>query len=426
MSSWRVSSSKKPRKRDAKLLMAVTCLTVAVAPWTGVQVASIPVADVLVVLATAVLCLLWVRGSLTVELRWWMFAPSAASLVVVGADVFSFTSGGGEVTGSDVLFLWRTVMATTVMTVVVGSVVLRRGPAGARTLLTVFVGSIVASVLAIMWWEATGTALVDPPDVDISTRSVGLAFHPNSLAQTLVVGLPAVAALVVLVRSVLWRVLLVVGVVPLLLWGLQMADSRGGFIGAALVLGMLLAYFLVVWDRGRWLVPAAIVALLAAPVMWEFLVAESRLGSGAGSGTEQSNEGRVDFLREGWEAFTAQPIFGAGLGSGAGVMVPVLLLSAGGVVLFAGYTWFVAGAAWDVTTTRSPVPRVVALVVIAAPVLMGFFNNSVNERFDYIPLAVMAGLAWWSQRGVVANEGKDEGSTSSGDTQRPPVSRWRR
>lgn len=414
------------------------CVVIAVSPWTGLQWRSVPLADLAAVGALVALGLASAGGRPTVKVPLWVFLPTFASLLVVGADFLGLGAntrsngvGIGGLTTDDVVVLLRTSIATAVVFTLIAVYVSRQKDAGVVTLLQVFVGSVALSALVAVFTEATGTVLFEPEDIIVSERAVGLAFHPNSLAQSIVVALPALFYLAAHMRSTFAAVLVASGFGGLFIVGLQLADSRGGLIGGAVIVALAVFWFLSRWSAGRYLVPAGVIVLVIAPIVWERVIDATRLGSGAGEGTQQSTAGRVNLLALGIDTFKEAPIFGAGLDSGAGVMVPVLLLSGGGVVLFAAFSVFVTRAAWTVWT-RDGETRFLGLLVVLAPVLMGIFNNSFNERFDYVPLAVVAAAAInIGVRTSGARRVESESTSHSSQSRRPKgvptpaVSHWR-
>lgn len=406
MSSWRVSSSQKPRSSSvrgsglSRLFEFALYATVATSPWTGIQVRSVPLADIAAVAAAVLLMLVWIVTRLKVAIPAWVVLPSAGSLVVLGADFFGLTgdpyvasSGIGVISSEDVLVLVRTLVATLVLFVLVSAFIQRYSVQRARVLLKVFCGSVLASVLVAIYTEISGVVLLEPPDIVVAERAVGLAFHPNSLAQTIVIALPALFLVAATASRRVLAAFGTIGSLVLLTWGLQLADSRGGLLGGAVIVVLGALWFLAQWRSGRFFVPTVVLGLVVALPVWNWVTSETRLGSASGAGTEQSTAGRVDLLALGVDLFRDAPLFGAGLDSGAGVMVPVLLLSGGGVVLLSCFTLYILGAARTVWTRPSVFPRFLALLAVVAPVLMGFFNNSVNERFDYVVLAVVAAAA---------------------------------
>lgn len=395
-----------PRQASVDLLMLVVLAAVFVSPWTGVKVIGLPPTDLLLGVAGLLLLAAATTGRRRVPVRPWTLAPAIGAFVILALDVFLsrsalITSLGGSIAasgafagqGGGLLFFVRTLLATAVMFVLVEAEVRRFGTVGARRILEAFVLGTLVSVAAAVYSDRTGTSLIELYNVDVTLRAAGLAFHPNSLGQSVALAIPAVVCAAALHRRGFARFAIVAISLPLLAWGLLLADSRGALAVSGFVFALLALAYLSRWRRGRWIVPVGVVTVLAAWFLWPSFVAGTRL-SGAGLlGINDADVGRSDYLAQAWELFSLSPLVGAGLGNGAGVMVPAYLVSSGGVVLAGGFAIFLVRALYETWRRTSPLPRAYGAIAIVCLILMGLPNNSVNERFDYVTLAVVVSLA---------------------------------
>ncbi|GIG53781.1 O-antigen ligase family protein [Demequina activiva] len=409
-----MSSSREVIREDAAAPRGFDALTVLVtlgivaSPWTGVKVIGLPASDVAFVLAAVVLFVKVMTGDRAVSLRLWSFAPVIASFVIVAIDVFSnraalSTSFGatGNIEGDAVflgqggavLFLLRTAIATTLVFMLVDAETRRWGRVAPVRALTAFVVGTLVSVAVAGARDLTGLTILEQSVTTVGDRSAGLAFHPNSLGQSVALAIPALALAASQHRARPVRTLAVAGAYVLLTWGLLLADSRGALIVSGLVGIMVVLAALSRWRQGRWVVPAGIAVGLVSMYAVPALISGTRLAAGGPLGIADEDVGREQLLAQAWDAFSSSPFVGVGLDAGSGVMVAAFLASSGGIVLLAGFTIFVARAFALQWTRESPLPRSYGSIAILALVLMGLPNNSVNERFDYIAVAAVAACA---------------------------------
>jgi hypothetical protein len=396
------------RTRSLPLLgSGLAALAALTSTWTGVKVLGVNLCDALILLGIAAIVVESALGARSVTLRWWMPLPTVAALVIYAFDQvvrggrpsqdsvnLALTAGTSAFGDSDggFLFVARLGIATLLVAVIVGSEVETFGVARAVRLLLLWTAGATVSAAAAVAYSLGLADLSEFTYHAISeVRALGLAFHPNSLAQTIAITMPLAIYFLTTSRTAWARIWWLAGAV-LGVWALVLANSRGGLIVGLCATVVALASVLGRSRGGRLFgMVLAVPAVLAVTALVDWLLANTRLGGQGGA--SQSDEGRWEFLQMGFDAFLNNPLIGAGVGGGAGVMVPLLLLSTGGLILFLGYYAFIAAgvhAAWPLRND----PLVSAcLISVMALVGYGLFNNSVNERYNFIGVAILAAVA---------------------------------
>ncbi|MCX6552123.1 MAG: O-antigen ligase family protein [Acidobacteria bacterium] len=274
---------------------------------------------------------------------------------------------------------------------------------GALVLLTLFLavngivqywtGMGAGGATAVMdgYAEPDGS-LMDGSDVQLvrRVRGTGIFGDPNDLAMSLVLVFPFLFSAILSTDAGLTRRLLAAGALATLSYALYLTQSRGGFVGAA-VLAAAYAYR----RFGRW------TALVAATLVAVAIVsAPGRLRDMSAS--EESAQGRIQAWEAGFEMMKSSPVLGIGMdqfttqhrrvahNSFVHVMAETGLV---GTVLFVGmFYWFfvgngplrnVAGAA------VSPLARDLWASCIGAVVCVCFLSRQ-YEPLLYVPLALGA------------------------------------
>lgn len=166
--------------------------------------------------------------------------------------------------------------------------------------------AVVTTVIALHGVEqaATGTGWSGARAVqDGRITYLGFLNDPNDLAIAFLIALPMT---LYLARSTPRFLLRLCGysAALLLLYGIYLTNSRGGFLALAVILGLHLSRRLGI-TRSLLLAPLVLVPLLA--------LAPSRLGTV--SATEESAAERVESWYEGMQMFIANPVFGVGKGN---------------------------------------------------------------------------------------------------------------
>lgn len=406
--------------------------------WTGVKLAGVNVSDVILSLAVLLRIFSGVNrrtdGTKSNALRRfvpWMIYPILIGLVVLGAQTLIFglslqnvssESDGYQADsltlgyGGPLLFLLRIFLATSLVAVAIVSEGIKFGRESVyRIFKYLAFGNIVSCAVAIL--DSFGiTHFRDNLLNILGDRAVGLAFHPNSLAQSIVVLLSLSIWWFISTTSKISRVCLSVAIC-IQLYALFLSDSRGGIIVGSLCLVISLVFL----GRGFWsrsfLVPAC---LLGVAVILSFggnIFAGTRL-VGTGTSDDLSLQQRTVLLEKGFEQFVDNPILGAGLGNGLGVMVPLLVLSSGGLIFLISYYGFILYPVKSLWIARSEPIIIACLLSIFGLLMIGFFNNSIAERFNFWPLIGGFVLSVIEVRGVAASKSADSTSRQVGTLRR--------
>jgi len=131
-------------------------------------------------------------------------------------------------------------------------------------------------------------------------RGIGIFADPNNLAMTFMMSLPFVVLKTLASRSIFFKVtgVLIIGV---LIWGLVLTDSRGGFLALGVVT-------MVMFSRRYGRKAGIIVGVL----LFAFLFAAGPSRFQEFDTREDSAEGRVEAWAAGMDMFQSHPLFGVG------------------------------------------------------------------------------------------------------------------
>ncbi len=167
-------------------------------------------------------------------------------------------------------------------------------------------------ILSTLWLSihsillSRGIAIGDVRTVEGGrVTSLGIFGDPNDLAQAIVVAIPFVFNLILYEKLMLKRIILM-AIGALMLFAFLLTGSRGGFLGLAVVM------FLLIRRKTGTIVGAVIsviclVGLLAfAP---DYMI--ERLETA--SPYEGTGAGRIEIWYEGWQMFLSNPILGVGM-----------------------------------------------------------------------------------------------------------------
>ncbi len=182
----------------------------------------------------------------------------------------------------------------------------------------------------------------------------GLFSHPNSVANSAVLGLPFAFYLFLHYRNLAVKMFLL-GVVILSAWTVVITGSRGGMMslfGFVLITGWRSKY------RAVSLAASGIAILLVVAVMpeqyRERLLSLLNVFGHDDTGAAESAQGRVEGIVAGWKMFLMRPVTGVGIGvfgrahylvDGIGLEAHSLigqLLGEVGLVGMAAFSWFIA------------------------------------------------------------------------------------
>jgi hypothetical protein len=221
------------------------------------------------------------------------------------------------------------------------------------------------------------------------SRASGLANHPNSFGQTIVTALPVLIYMVGATRG-LAKVVMALSL-PVSMYAIFLSGSRAALIFGTVFAVVTFAYLVISARRihigvlpvAIFLVPLAIVAM---PTIVEGTRFFDKLG-------QMSDAGRIANLERGIDLFNANPLFGAGVGSWTYEMVPLILLTSGGVLYF---VIFYGSLAYPILVRpRSPDGVFVSILVISAVSVFayGLLANGIVERYLYWPFAALFALS---------------------------------
>jgi O-antigen ligase len=384
----------------------LTLAAAAVSSWTGVRVAGLPVSDLLIATAFLTLAVAVLLRRPAVRLPLVVLVPVVAAILLLLVDVvvrggslttastqtlFSYTTGSAVTAGisGPAPLVARLVMAVAV----VGFVISLFGSLHGRdrlphVLLAWALGAAVSGAVACL---ETAVPLDGLPFLFRATtadRSLGLAFHPNSLAQSLVMVLPTL--LYFALRWGGWRRAVLLVALAATLGGLVMSGSRAGLAAGAVALVAAWVVLLVLQKRVVAGVVSLLVAVLAAllvVVAAPGLLEGTRFGSGA-TGVDRSTSLRGAILRSGWQIVGENPLIGSGLGSWMGESVPIIMLTSGGLVLLLAYYAPFAEVAARVARHRHEPLAAIVLLTLGVLLAYGLLNNGFGERYLFWALFI--------------------------------------
>ncbi|WP_183042332.1 O-antigen ligase [Microbacterium sp. AG1240] len=378
---------------SSKAFTVFISLSALTSSWTGARTIY-PLYDAFALAALAMLVYFWLARLVVLRIPFWVVLPSfvAIALAPIGAILAEVP---GVALGSAIGFASRIVFTTAVPAVLI----LVQAQLSRRRLRWIAGAWVAGVTLNAFVALLTSVELVNVEGIVEGTtgeRAFGLAAHPNTLSLSVALACPVLVTLFLMRgRHVLVRLLSLAGLL-LAVNALFTADSRAG-----LVVGLpaLLVSFLVIafreWRGGfaLLLVPLiAIAVIMLAPVVFF----QSRLS--VNLTRDLSYIRRAELAGAGIETWAQSPIFGTGLTSASGVSVPLLLLSAGGVVLLAAYYTFPLALLSRVRGV--PVSwRAAFVLMLLAVLVFGLLNNGYAERVSFwFPLCLVAAYPRVSNR----------------------------
>jgi hypothetical protein len=369
--------------RVSRSLISIAALS---SSWTGLSLGGVNLVDIALALTTLALLLDALRGNRRLWLSFWMVAPPVGVLIATANAVVLL----GYPLGLSADFMLRLFLSTTLVAVLVHS---ERGLYGIDRLRRVLgfwaIGVALSAAVAILSsLELVNLAeIVDAPLA--GNRAVGLAFHPNSLAFSLVLAIPVQMYFCVTGanRRIRWAAAVAFAVC---VYALFPANSRSGLL-IGLVVGVLSVAVGLRFSRARWMaVPLAILGSVAI-VFWVLPLLEgTRLAAGSGN---QSDAVRSRYNSLAWEGIQSHPMLGGGFTNMEGVSIPLNLLTAGGFFLAALYYLFVFVGAAPLLRGGTGVARWFGRLALVAFLAFGITGNGIAERSTFWPILLMAGIA---------------------------------
>lgn len=383
-----------PYGHPPRLLLFLLCSAAFSSSWTGFRVSGLNLADLFLILALSYSLIIGILGRVRLPVAWPFLVLPTVVLLLMGRDALFFdrlpfqtlsaaqyTTGEslGETVGGSATFLIRLILCWTAVGLALG--VFQRSP---RDLVRVAVSWVAGTAISAIWAAGQTTlALPDLPfiyHIESATRAVGLANHPNSFAETIVTVVPLAVHFAFGPRAGVVRRAVGAAFVGLVIWALFLSGSRAGLaVGiVALVLSVVIR---LVWSgRGVWGIPLALLAIVGAVLWLPRIWSTTRFSQGAG---QLSDNERIHALTQGFELFARHPLGGAGLSTWLGEMVPLILLSGGGLILFFTFYASIGSVLIRALSGRNDELVMQLLAATILVLIFGLLNNGLVERYLY-------------------------------------------
>jgi hypothetical protein len=302
---------------------------------------------------------------------------------------------GADVSGAIPLIGRMTFSLTVVAVIVIGISAGKRGSSLIiRRIMYVWAtGAAVSGAYAIVALTSIGRSLNlrELPFLTYlasKTRLNGLAHHPNSLGLTIALAFPMLIYMATVFRGRPKAV--IISLVPVSALALFMSGSRGALLLVTVLSVTTFAY--LVGSRKRISVGALLFVLFLpalAIVTLPRIIQATRIFSKDG---QQSTEGRLAKVSNGIEIFYSNPLFGAGVGSWSGELVPLILLTSGGVFYTAIFYGSLARPLLSSPKGLGGDFAAILLITSFGVLFSGFLNNGYVERYQYWPFAALFAL----------------------------------
>jgi hypothetical protein len=223
-------------------------------------------------------------------------------------------------------------------------------------------------------------------------RTGGLAIHPNHLAVACAIAAPLAAYLVMTAATM--RVRTVAAACGIfILAGILVSGSRAGLLAgfAGVVVMLVIGHRVVDWRAVLAIAAVAAAGLLVIAQGTSATVAFDRLTGAVSIGDSDAIRGEL--YGEAIARFVQSPVFGMGF---ADVReshdIYLQMLQAGGLIGLFGLLTLFGGGVRSVVLT-SPL-SVAAIGALAAWAVAGLAQNLVYDRFLYVPVGMLIGVAW--------------------------------
>jgi hypothetical protein len=261
------------------------------------------------------------------------------------------------------------------------------------------------------------------PDPITASRSSGLTIHPNYLALSAVMGIPA--AMIWIGRSRRWTVAGVIAVATLL-GGVYASGSRAGAVASAAAILLTALALPRFRQRALPLLPFAAMALLVLLTFTKLgssIAHQVRLGGGdpsaAGSDAQRSQDAHLAIAQ-----IRARPLEGVGFSVIQDAHdIYLQVLAAGGIVAMASFLVYLGGLARAARRAWVRAPRdevVAALVTISMWLVNGVFDNQLADKYLYVIPGVLLGLSRLAAADAVSSD-RVEPAPQAGAPAPPPV-----
>lgn len=388
---------------------ALTFLTFAAAftsSWTGIRLAGINLVDFLLVAAALLGIVDAVRKGRRIPIYAWALMPplsllfiALTSSVLKGESLFASRetwkyavgySAGAEYSGA-IPFVARMVLSLTAVSIVVVSVSNNARDRYAlleKLIFTWAAGAVVSAVYGVADSVVGFGNLPLLYQIISDTRTAGLATHPNSFGQTVAYILPVLMYMTSVTRG-LWRAVATISLI-ISTYAVFISGSRGALLCGVVFASLTFVYIATSGKRMHILmVPVVGIVLFTAVLVAPSVLMATRFFDESGN---VSNSIRMDRLEKGLDLFYADPLFGAGVGSWFAEMVPLILLTSGGLLYFV--IFYACLASPLLGRPRNTGSLLVPILVITAFgfLAFGLVNNGVVERYLYWPFAALFAL----------------------------------
>jgi probable O-glycosylation ligase (exosortase A-associated) len=255
------------------------------------------------------------RGLLALAMLLWHRRPLAKWATLTHRVTFLMAGFLGIMAISVVSAFWKTlaVLETIEFAKILAAYLLIIGLVDSRNRLRAFIWIYLLLIGwtagSSLWGYASGASVGYATGIERARALTEAWGHPNSLAMTLVAGVPYLCILFPVERGRMTRIALA-SILGLCLITVIFTGSRAG------MLGIVVTLFAIWWRTGRRLMP--LVGLVAALLLvWIVMPAQyqTRLASIASFQTDPSSLGRIDSWKAGLAMFLDRPLLGVGPGN---------------------------------------------------------------------------------------------------------------
>jgi len=378
--------------------------------WNGVHIAGIKIADYFLVAGTvSVLLAAAINGRRLPIFAWAVLPPgSLLFIALIGSAVREdpltsryagkqFIEGNAPVFGETVgalPLIARMALALTAVAIIVAGVsdnMQDRSVIVERLMRTWAAGAAISAAYGVINHIINIPILAHLPFIAriAVSRVSGLGNHPNSFGQALVTALPMLVYMFIASRG--FTKFATALSLPITLYAIVLSESRAAILFGT-IFAVVIFMFLVISGRRihigifpimMVLVPLTIVALPTA-------LAKTRFFSSNG---QESNTLRRLALARGIDMFNSNPLLGAGVGTWIAEMVPLIVLTSGGllylVIFYGSLTYPI------LVRPRSTGDVFVPMLVISAVSVFcyGLLGNGIYDRCLYWPFAALFALS---------------------------------
>ncbi len=287
------------------------------------------------------------------------------------------------------------------------------------------IGSVINALVGVLDYGGLHLA----PYAIEAHRSSGLTIHPNYLALSSVLAIPA--AMLWFGRSRRWNMAAVIALV-LLIGGVYASGSRDGIVATAIAIVVTALAVPRLHRIGLLALPIlgmGLVAVLVLTNVGRHVIHQLRLGAGdtsaAGSDYQRGADAQLALTQIG-----ARPLEGVGFSVITDAHVIYLqILAAGGVIAMASFLVFLGGLAAAARRAWRVAPRdavAVAVVTIGVWLVNGVFDNQVADKYLYVIPGILIAMSRLKVRPVWAREPTQSHSPRRERSPRPvalPVAR---